>query len=233
MKPQNQTDERIWREDVWPLANGTIVIEKDNCKTVRDAIATINHKERAGILKRIQDNPLEELTVSQLWQAERLEQSVVSQHLNRLRKFRVVSSRRAGKNFYYSILDAGLNAIEELCIKLTPGVKRVSKKKDLDLSVTYEKAYEVARVLNHKKRLEILWFLDREQVSAVKPIYTEFSWEQSQTSTDIKYLREIGVISYIREGKELIYKIEYKELERVVKLINKFAEALSPATNPA
>lgn len=72
-------------------------------------LRAINHKLRQQILKQIDEHG--KLTVTELYVALRLEQSVASQHLAILRKAGFVKTSRNGKFIYYSV---NSNRIEEL-----------------------------------------------------------------------------------------------------------------------
>lgn len=72
-----------------------------NTKKAALVLRAINHKLRQQILKLIDEQ--EKITVTELYQKLKLEQSVASQHLAILRKAGFVKTSRTGKFIYYSV----------------------------------------------------------------------------------------------------------------------------------
>jgi DNA-binding transcriptional ArsR family regulator len=79
-------------------------------------LKAINHKQRLDILYLL--NKQEKLTVTDIFISLRLEQSIVSQHLRKLKSAKLVSSLRMGKNIYYFINKNVFNYYNELIHKL-------------------------------------------------------------------------------------------------------------------
>jgi DNA-binding transcriptional ArsR family regulator len=86
-----------------PDADGSEQIKVDllGIKKAALALRAINHKLRQQILRYIDEN--RKITVTELYQALLLEQSVASQHLAILRKAGYVITNRDGKFIYYSV----------------------------------------------------------------------------------------------------------------------------------
>ncbi len=87
----------------------TLKVDLLGVKKAALVLRAINHKLRQQILKQIDEHG--KLTVTELYVALRLEQSVASQHLAILRKAGFVKTSRNGKFIYYSV---NSNRIEEL-----------------------------------------------------------------------------------------------------------------------
>lgn len=87
----------------------TLKVDLLGVKKAALVLRAINHKLRQQILKHIDENG--KITVTELYIALRLEQSVASQHLAILRKAGFVKTSRKGKFIYYSV---NANRIEEL-----------------------------------------------------------------------------------------------------------------------
>ncbi|MBP6456136.1 MAG: helix-turn-helix transcriptional regulator [Chitinophagaceae bacterium] len=64
-------------------------------------LRAINHKLRQGIIKLLDEK--DQITVTEIFIALRIEQSVASQHLAILRRAEFVNTIREGKNIMYSL----------------------------------------------------------------------------------------------------------------------------------
>jgi len=76
-------------------------IELDELKKAALTLRAINHKVRQNILNLIHKN--KEVTVSEIYNRLKLEQSLTSAHLAVLRKAGIVRTRRQGQSIHYSI----------------------------------------------------------------------------------------------------------------------------------
>lgn len=86
-----------------------------NYADLRQAVLTlraIDHEIRQKIIKVLQKN--QSMTVTEIFVALRIEQSVASQHLAVLRKAGVVFSERHGKFIHYSLNEEKLAEIAKL-----------------------------------------------------------------------------------------------------------------------
>jgi DNA-binding transcriptional ArsR family regulator len=75
----------------------------------------LNHPLRQKMLSILQEN--KQITVTELFQMMKLEQSVVSQHLAILRRSGFVQTKREGKFIWYTLNPERLRTINE-CLKL-------------------------------------------------------------------------------------------------------------------
>lgn len=91
------------------VTGNTLKVDLLGVKKAALVLRAINHKLRQQILKHIDESG--KITVTELYVALRLEQSVASQHLAILRKAGFVKTSRNGKFIYYSV---NSNRIEEL-----------------------------------------------------------------------------------------------------------------------
>ena len=73
---------------------------------------------------------------------------------------------------------------------------------------------EIMRALAHPLRLRILEFIDRNGKINVNKIYNTLNLEQSITSQHLKVLRLAGVVKQQKQGKYVLYSIEYDLVER-------------------
>lgn len=80
-------------------------------------LRAVNHKLRQQIIRLLEDK--KELTVTEIYIAMRLEQSVASQHLAFLRRAGVVLTTRKGKFMYYKLNEDRLKEIGQIVESLT------------------------------------------------------------------------------------------------------------------
>jgi ArsR family transcriptional regulator len=78
------------------------------------------------------------------------------------------------------------------------------------------------RALAHPLRLKILEFIDQNGTINVNKIYNTLKLEQSITSQHLKILREAGVLHANRDGKYIMYTIDYQRVEIAQKAIHNF-----------
>ncbi|HRV83520.1 MAG TPA: metalloregulator ArsR/SmtB family transcription factor [Saprospiraceae bacterium] len=81
---------------------------------------------------------------------------------------------------------------------------------------------EIMRALAHPLRLRILEFIDRNGKINVNKIYNTLNLEQSITSQHLKVLRLAGVVKQQKQGKYVLYSIEYDLVERASRAVNNF-----------
>ena len=89
----------------------TVHVDLLNIKKSAIILRSLNHKLRQQMLKLIDEHG--KMTVTELYQELRLEQSVASQHLAILRKAAFVKTARNGKFIHYSINTERLEEINE------------------------------------------------------------------------------------------------------------------------
>ena len=81
---------------------------------------------------------------------------------------------------------------------------------------------DLMRALAHPLRLKILEFIDQNGTINVNKIYNTLKLEQSITSQHLKILREAGVLHANRDGKYIMYTIDYQRVEIAQNAINNF-----------
>lgn len=91
-----------------PKVKEPLICESDLRKAAK-VLRAINHKLRLEILYMLQVQ--KKLTVTDIYEALKIEQSICSQHLNLLRQEGIVSVERAGKHRYYMIVHSRLKEI--------------------------------------------------------------------------------------------------------------------------
>jgi DNA-binding transcriptional ArsR family regulator len=85
-----------------------------------------------------------------------------------------------------------------------------------------EYSVELSRALAHPLRMKILEFIDRKGAINVNKIYNSLNLEQSITSQHLRILRKAEVVSADRQGKMVVYQINYPIVERAVSAVNNF-----------
>ncbi|MCP9234526.1 helix-turn-helix transcriptional regulator [Lewinella sp. JB7] len=91
-------------------------IDPDQLRRAVLLLRAVNHDLRQAIIDLLK--PTEKLTVTDIFVAMRIEQSVASQHLAILRKADIVTAERDGKYIYYSLDREKLAAIVRLIDEL-------------------------------------------------------------------------------------------------------------------
>ncbi len=85
-----------------------------------------------------------------------------------------------------------------------------------------EYSVELARALAHPLRMKILQFIDQKGEINVNKIYNALKLEQSITSQHLSILRSADVVRANREGKLVIYTVNYPIVERAINAVNHF-----------
>lgn len=86
---------------------------------------------------------------------------------------------------------------------------------------------ELMRALAHPLRLRILSFIDKNGSIHVNKIYNTLKLEQSITSQHLRILRLAGVVSAEKEGKYMMYSINYPVVEKASIAVDNYVEASS------
>jgi len=89
-------------------------------RDVSDMLKAMGNPHRLIILCRLSEGPC---SVSEMEPLVGLSQSALSQHLARLRRDRLVSTRRDAQTIYYSISDDKVSTLIEVLCKMYPEVK--------------------------------------------------------------------------------------------------------------
>jgi DNA-binding transcriptional ArsR family regulator len=95
-------------------------------------------------------------------------------------------------------------------------VSNFLKNKDL------EEASELLRALAHPLRLKLLNFIDNNPKINVNKIYKTLKVEQSLTSQQLHILRASRLVIAQRNGRLILYTINYTRLERIAKALRDF-----------
>ncbi|CAH1001357.1 hypothetical protein LEM8419_02258 [Neolewinella maritima] len=93
------------------------VIDLNQLRQAVALIRALNHSLRRQILELL--DSAERLTVTEIYQSLRIEQSVASQHLAILRKTQLVVYRRNGKFIYYTLQRERLTQVQAVLQALT------------------------------------------------------------------------------------------------------------------
>lgn len=83
---------------------------------------------------------------------------------------------------------------------------------------TYEEKSEILKALAHPARMEIVVRLKQDGCN-VSEIQKNLGLPQSTISQHLKVLKNAGVISSVREGIKVCYKVKYKELQDIVDIL--------------
>lgn len=169
-------------------------------------LVTLSHHQCKRILDLLKVK--KSMTVSHLEEKLGLEQSVVSQFLARLRKAGLVKSERDGKFRYYT---RDTQASE----RLLGLVEQVTKDTYTGAIPRIQLAIQHFRALAHDKRMDVLSYVLTHDKTPVKPIQRHLDEEQSRTSHFLKNLRDVGMVSFERDGKRLHYSANINRLNHL------------------
>jgi ArsR family transcriptional regulator len=100
----------------------------------------------------------------------------------------------------------------------TTSVKPVIDEKKLD------RAAEILRALAHPIRLKIIGFIDKNKSINVNKIYGSLKLEQSITSQHLRILRAADVVETNRNGKYIIYSVNYDKVSHYLDSIKSYLE---------
>ena len=78
------------------------------------SIRALNHPLRQTILSTIKGKG-NRMKVTDIYKKLRIEQSVASQHLAILRRQKLVTTKRSGKEIWYSVDDAAIKSLVQKC----------------------------------------------------------------------------------------------------------------------
>jgi len=89
-------------------------------------------------------------------------------------------------------------------------------------SKNLDEAKLILRALTHKLRLKLVKYIDEHEGTYVKKMYKDLRLEQSVTSQHLRILREAGIVTTKREGKNIRYFLNYDKIKHVNKEIVSF-----------
>lgn len=86
---------------------------------------------------------------------------------------------------------------------------------------------EVLRALTHPLRMQILEYIDRNEMINVNRIYSALQLEQSITSQHLRILRQAGLVETERRGKFIHYRLRYGKLSSTIQAIKNFERSVA------
>lgn len=84
---------------------------------------------------------------------------------------------------------------------------------------------EILRAVAHPLRMSILAFIDKHGQINVNKIYNTLQIEQSITSQHLRVLRLAGLVTTERDGKFVLYSIDYEKLSSTVDAVRAFLDS--------
>ena len=85
-----------------------------------------------------------------------------------------------------------------------------------------DQANQTIRALAHALRLDILSYIDKHPGTNVNSIYNALELEQSITSQHLRILRQAELVIYERQGKQILYTLNYSRLHSLQSAIKDF-----------
>lgn len=177
------------------------MINHKKCHRIYLLLKAYQHPLRQRILRNLRNT---ELSVTQLYIAERCEQAIMSQHLAALRSANLVTTRKEGKSVYYSVNENRVKQINAICVRLSGG--NLLHKQSLEASIA------TMRAVTHKLRLEIIELIDSQKTMKAGDIHRTLCISQSLTSSHLKILRNANVVKGERKSKNIYYTVNYSKL---------------------
>ena len=84
-----------------------------------------------------------------------------------------------------------------------------------------ERASNMLKAIAHPMRIAILSYLDKGQRLTVTEIHEKLKIEQSTTSHRLGIMKDKGVLSSQRDGKNTYYFLRHEQLSHIVECIGK------------
>ena len=94
------------------------------------------------------------------------------------------------------------------------------KLKDLDL-IQLEQAANMLKAIAHPMRIAILSYLEEGKRLTVTEIHELLNIEQSTTSHHLGILKDKGVLTSKREGKNTFYFLKHQQLSNIIECVSK------------
>lgn len=86
-----------------------------------------------------------------------------------------------------------------------------------------ELAADRLRAINHQLRIKIIHFIHETEETSVSNLYHQLKLEQSVSSQRLRILRDARLVTTKRDGKFILYSLDYDQVEKVVKVANELA----------
>ncbi len=86
---------------------------------------------------------------------------------------------------------------------------------------TARSGYVKMRALAHPLRIKFLRFLDERKECNVGTIHKKLRLEQSVTSQHLKILRDAGLVRFRRDGKRVLYRVNYPKVKLMMAMAAK------------
>jgi len=89
--------------------------------------------------------------------------------------------------------------------------------------VEVEKAANMLKAISHPMRLAILGYLGGGNKLSVTEIHRLLNIEQSTASHHLGILKDKGILTSVRQGKNTLYYVKHKNLSQLVRCISECA----------
>jgi DNA-binding CsgD family transcriptional regulator/DNA-binding transcriptional ArsR family regulator len=88
-------------------------------------------------------------------------------------------------------------------------------------TIAIKKASSIYRAVCHPLRIQIIELIHKAGTLNVTPIIKKFKLEQSLISAHLKILRDAKLLNTERDGQQIFYSVNYKQINRVSALTSK------------
>lgn len=80
-------------------------------------------------------------------------------------------------------------------------------------------AYRAYKVLTHQDAIRIVNYIGQKEPVTVGKIYRTLKLEQSHCSQRLRFLRQAGLVTCERYGKNIMYSINYERFEKLKSIL--------------
>lgn len=94
-----------------------------------------------------------------------------------------------------------------------------------------KKAASIYRAIYHPLRLQLLELIHKAGTINVTPIIRKLKLEQSLISAHLKILRDAKLLDTRREGQQIFYSVNYKQINHLSKLTGKLLQGVPTQKN--
>jgi DNA-binding transcriptional ArsR family regulator len=116
-----------------------------------------------------------------------------------------------------------ISLYREVYLYLIKKVRNMKTKRPKIKPKRVELAADRLRAINHQLRIKIIHFIHETEETSVSNLYHQLKLEQSVASQHLRILRDARLVTTRRDGKFILYSLDYDQVEKVVKVANELA----------
>ncbi len=199
-----------------------ILLDYIELRKVILVLLAANHKLRQKMVDLLHENV--RMTVTDIYIKMRLEKTVVSQHLIKLRRSGMILSERKEKFFVYGLNHDQMVRISKLVIALAefniPHPTWHIDEEGLQI------ATEMVRALAHPGRMHMLEDISMSSPISVEELCKTSNMENLIAAQHIRILQHAGFVNGKKKGEKIFLSINYRKLARAIRASNTFLKTI-------